>query len=63
MTWRRWKRRERKRSALRKRNMMWARCACLAGAAAMIAVGIVRQEYVLVLQKAVRICLECIGIG
>ena len=54
--------------------MMWARCACLAGAAALlrrgsggqgalIAVGIVRQEYVLVLQKAVRICLECIGIG
>ncbi len=48
---------------MRKSNMMWARCACLAGAAAMIAVGIVRQEYVLVLQKAVRICLECIGIG
>lgn len=28
-----------------------------------IAVGIGRQEHLMVMQKAVRICLECIGIG
>lgn len=28
-----------------------------------IAIGIMRQEHLEVLQKAVRICLECIGIG
>ncbi len=28
-----------------------------------IGIGIVNQEYWEVLQKAVRICLECIGIG
>lgn len=28
-----------------------------------IGVGILNQEYLEVLQKAVRICLECIGIG
>ncbi len=27
------------------------------------AVGILQKDYVIVLQKAVRICLECIGIG
>ncbi len=32
-------------------------------AAAFIAVGIFRQEYLSVLRKAVMICLECIGIG
>lgn len=30
---------------------------------AFIALGVVRQEYLVVLQKAVMICLECIGIG
>ena len=34
----------------------------LAGAA-MLAYGIVRGESDIVLQKAVRICLECIGLG
>lgn len=34
----------------------------LAGIAAMVT-GITRGEAVLVLMKAVRICLECIGIG
>ena len=29
----------------------------------MIAVGIFRQEYEIVFRKAVRICMECIGIG
>ncbi len=30
---------------------------------AFIALGVIRQEYLVVLQKAVMICLECIGIG
>lgn len=29
----------------------------------MIAIGVFRQEYLTVLQKAVVICLECIGVG
>ena len=32
-------------------------------AACFIILGIVAEEPVLVLQKAVRVCLECIGIG
>lgn len=28
-----------------------------------IAVGIMRDEYIQVLKKAINICLECIGIG
>lgn len=28
-----------------------------------IGIGLMNQEYLEVLQKAVRICLECIGIG
>ncbi len=29
----------------------------------LLAAGVYREEYRLVMQKAVRICLECIGIG
>ena len=32
-------------------------------AVVMIGVGVVRGEHLVVLQKAVNICLECIGIG
>lgn len=35
----------------------------LAAAAAFIGIGLLRQEQMEVLGKAVRICLECIGIG
>lgn len=35
----------------------------LAVAAACIAAGLAGQEYIGVMQKAVKICLECIGIG
>ncbi len=37
--------------------------ALLLFAAAFIAIGISRGENTLVLQKAVRICMECIGLG
>lgn len=35
----------------------------LAAAIALTAIGIWKKEYLEVMQKAVRICLECIGIG
>jgi hypothetical protein len=35
----------------------------LAAALAFIAIGVLNDEYQEVLGKAVRICLECIGIG
>lgn len=28
-----------------------------------ICIGMIRQEHLLVLKKAVKICLECIGVG
>ena len=28
-----------------------------------MAVGVIRKEHLVVLEKAIRICLECIGIG
>jgi hypothetical protein len=35
----------------------------LAASLVFIAVGIIRREHLVVLKKAVNICLECIGIG
>ena len=40
-----------------------ARYGFLAAAIALIAVGLARSEQQEVLHKAVKICLECIGIG
>ena len=45
------------RSALRARNKLLLRAAALALALAFIGIGLARQG------KAVKICLECIGIG
>lgn len=40
-----------------------ARFAVLFAAVIFLVTGIVRKEYLDVFQKAVKICLECIGIG
>lgn len=48
----------------RKRMALWAvRLGLVALAVVMIAVGALQGGYQQVMQKAVRICLECIGIG
>lgn len=54
---------ERRRSALRPNAILAVRYGLLGLAVVLIAVGLVRQEHLEVMQKAVRICLECIGIG
>lgn len=45
------------------RNRTVLRFGLLGLALAMIAAGLLRQEHLEVMGKAVRICLECIGIG
>ncbi len=54
---------ERSQSALNKKNILFMRYGLLTMAAALTVIGLMRQEQLLVLQKAVKICLECIGIG
>lgn len=43
--------------------ILTVRFGMLAAAFLFIAAGLFRQEHLEVMQKAVRICLECIGIG
>lgn len=50
-------------SALRNKAVLLARYGLLGLSAALIAAGLLRQEHLEVMGKAVRICLECIGIG
>lgn len=47
----------------RTKAMFLARYGFLAAAITLIAIGLARSEQQEVLQKAVKICLECIGIG
>ena len=51
------------RSALKHRAVPLVRLGLLGTAAVLIAAGLLKQEHLEVMQKAVRICLECIGIG
>lgn len=44
-------------------TVMLVRYTVLGLSVGLIVVGFLRQEHLEVLQKAVRICLECIGIG
>lgn len=46
-----------------KKGITCIRAFLLLAAVGMIAAGILRQEPATVLKKAVRICLECIGVG
>ncbi len=48
---------------MRYKSVRLARYGLLALAAVCILLGLLGQEQVQVLQKAVKICLECIGIG
>lgn len=45
------------------KSILFVRYSLLAAAAALIAAGLFRREHLEVMQKAVKICLECIGIG
>jgi hypothetical protein len=46
-----------------KRRVNLARAATITAALAFIVIGILRKEHLIVLEKAVAICLECIGVG
>ena len=48
---------------MRRKAVLLVRYGLLAAGAAMTALGLWRQEHLEVMEKAVRICLECIGIG
>lgn len=48
---------------MKAKSALLVRYVLLAAAAVFIAVGLLRREYLEVMGKAVKICLECIGIG
>lgn len=48
---------------MKNKSVLFVRWGLLGLAVVMIAVGLVNQEHLQVMQKAVKICLECIGIG
>lgn len=48
---------------MKRKRYLAVRLGLLVLAATFLGIGICRREYVGVLQKAVTICLECIGIG
>ena len=47
----------------KKTEILLTKWGLLTWSAAFILTGILRQEHLEVLQKAVKVCLECIGIG
>lgn len=48
---------------MKDRTVLAVRYGLLGLAVALIVIGILEQEHLEVMQKAVKICLECIGIG
>lgn len=48
---------------MRSNVILGIRWSLLAAALVLLAVGLLREEQVEVMQKAVKLCLECIGIG
>lgn len=48
---------------MRGKSVLLVRAGLLVLSAALITIGLLRAEHLEVLQKAVKICLECIGIG
>lgn len=48
---------------MKRRSVLLARYGLLVLAVVLTAVGLLKQEHLEVMQKAVKICLECIGIG
>ena len=48
---------------MKNKSVLFTRYSLLGLAVVLIAVGLLKQEHIEVMQKAVKICLECIGIG
>lgn len=45
------------------RRVNWIRAAVFAVALAFICIGLANGEAAVVMRKAIRVCLECIGVG
>lgn len=48
---------------MRTKAVLWLRWGPLGTALVLLLLGLLRQEPLDILQKAVKLCLECIGIG
>ncbi len=48
---------------MRTKAVLWLRWGLLGMALVLLLLGLLRQEPLDILQKAVKLCLECIGIG
>ena len=48
---------------MNRRSINWLRLAILFCAIGFIVAGVMRDEHMVVLHKAINVCLECIGIG
>ena len=48
---------------MKRKSVLFVRYGVLGLSAVYIAVGLMNQEHLEVMQKAVKLCLECIGVG